>query len=123
MDGLNVLQKLGRGHLIDEIHAAILDVAEEVAATGKKGSVTVTLSIARAVPNGDPTLIVVHEEVKRTPPKGDPKGAMFWALDAELHDRDPRSPELPSFRVVDEGQGAELRIPDEPDQEAREVSQ
>lgn len=118
MDGINVLQKLGQGHLIDEMHAAILDVAEEVAATGKDGTVTVTLKISHPK-RADKTVVVIDEEVKRTMPKSDPKGAMFYALDAELHERDPRQGDLPAFRVVAEPDARELRNPDEPDQTAR----
>jgi len=66
-------------------------------------------------------LVVIAEEVKRTPPKGDPKGAMFYTLDGEMHERDPRQPELPVFRVVDNGDGSELRDPGEAAGQAREA--
>ena len=118
MDALNVLQRLGRGHLIDELHAAILAVAEEVVATGQPGAVTVTLRISHDA-KYDPALVIIAEEVKRTPPKGAAKGAMFYALEGLLHDRDPRQPGLPEFRVVLDGHG--LRAPEDPGLVIREA--
>lgn len=120
MDGLNVLQRLGSGHLIDEIHAALLDVAEEVVATGKSGAVTVTLKVTHPK-NTDPLLVVIEEDVKRTMPKTDPHGAMFFAHEAELHIEDPRQPQLPTFRVVADENGAVLRNPEDTGQAIREA--
>lgn len=120
MDALHILERLGGGHLIEEIHAALLDVSEEVVATGKPGTVTVTLKVSH--PKGaDALLVVMDEEVKRTMPKTDAKGAMFYALDAELHASDPRQDPLPAFRVVDEGKGAELRETPDAGLEMREA--
>src|ERR1044072_7132282 len=107
MDGLHVVERLGGGHLIDEIHAALLDVAEEVVATGKQGTVTVTIKVSH--PKGaDPLLVVMDEEVKRAMPKPDPKGAMFYAADAQLHERDPRQADLPEFRIVADDAGRDF---------------
>lgn len=122
MDGLHVVERLGGGHLIDEIHAALLDVAEEVVATGKAGTVTVTIKVSH--PKGaDPLLVVMDEEVRRAMPKTDPKGAMFYAADAELHERDPRQPDLPEFRVIADEKARELRNPLEADEQVREASE
>lgn len=122
MDGLHVVERLGGGHLIDEIHAALLDVAEEVVATGKSGSVTVTIKVSHPK-NADPLLVVMDEEVRRAMPKTDPKGAMFYAQDAELYERDPRQPDLPEFRVVADGDSRELRSPQDAEQQVREAAE
>ena len=67
---------------------------------------TVTLKVSH--PKGaDALVVVVDEEVKRAMPKNDPMGAMFFAHEAQLFERDPRQDPLPSFRVVDDGKGAE----------------
>lgn len=121
LDALHALQRLGQGHLIDEVYAALQATCDDVAATGRKGTVTVTLAVQRAVANGDPRLIVVHEEVKRTPPKGEAKGALFYAQDSQLFVNDPKAPSLPTFRVVDTPEGTQLRDPGAPDQNYREV--
>jgi hypothetical protein len=119
MDGLHVIERLGGGHLIDEIHAALLDVSEEVVATGKPGSVTITIKVSHPK-NADALLVVMDEEVKRSMPKNDPRGAMFYAHETELHERDPRQATLPEFRVVDEGGNKEFRTPDAPEEKAQE---
>jgi hypothetical protein len=104
MEAISVFLRLGRGNLVNEIHDALLSVAGEVVETGKAGSVTVTLKVSH--PSGsDRSLVVVDEEVKRTLPKTDPKGAMFFSLDKELYERDPRQAELQTFRVVNEDTG------------------
>ncbi len=122
MDALGTLQRLGRGELIEQVYRALLDVAGEVAASGKPGSVTVTLKVSH--PQGsDPSLVVIDEDVKRTLPKTDPKGAMFFSLDGEMHERDPRQAELPAFRIVNEATGEILRSVDEQGQAMREVGE
>lgn len=117
MDGLHVLERLGGGHLIDEIHAALLDVSEEVVATGKPGTVTVTIKVSHPK-NADALLVVMDEEVKRSMPKTDPRGAMFYAHETELHERDPRQPALPEFRMVSDETAREFRELDDDAEEA-----
>lgn len=120
MDALAVLSRLGRGHFIDEVHAAMLDVAEEVVATGKSGKVTIVLDLVHP-DDADPVVVVVREQIKRAMPNTKPKGAMFYAHEGLLHERDPRQPALPEFRVVDEGKGTEFRTPEDAGQEIRKV--
>lgn len=119
MDALTLIQKLGSGTLVDRVYGALLGVSNEVIATGRKGTVTITLDVIH--PQGaDPLVVVVEETIKRTLPKSDAQGAMFYTVGDELHSRDPRQPELPAFRVVAEGQ-AELRSVDETDGALKEV--
>jgi hypothetical protein len=98
MDALAVLQRLGSGRLLEDLHTALVTTAEEVVATGKPGKVTLTLTVSNRS-QGDP-LVMVDETVSRASPKRDPKGAVFYAVDGGLHREDPR--QLPLvFRTVD----------------------
>jgi hypothetical protein len=107
MDALATLQALARGRLFDDLCEAMMVVAEDVINTGRKGKVTLNLTIAQASP-GEPSVIVV-EEIKRTPPKKDPLGAILFIGDREFHRRDPRQPEM-DFRVL-EATPDEVRTP------------
>lgn len=98
MDAFAVIQRLGSGRLLEELHAALVATAQEVVATGKPGKVTLTLAVSNRS-QGDP-LVMVDETISRASPKRDPKGAVFYALDGGLHREDPR--QIPMvFRTVD----------------------
>ncbi len=98
MDALAVLQRLGTGRLLEELHEALVTTAEEVVATGKPGTVTLTLKVSNNS-QGD-AMVMVRETVSRSAPKRDPRGAMFYALDGALHREDPRQAVM-EFRTVD----------------------
>ena len=116
MDALKVLERLGGGHFMDDLHAAILDVADDVVATGNTGVVTVTLKIAQAT-KGEPT-ITVSEEITRKPPKDEAKGAFFFAVDGALHREDPRQAKFELHTV--EGASV-MRTPASETPQVREV--
>jgi len=117
MDALGTLQSLARGQLFDELCAALVDVAEDVITTGRKGTVTLTLRLEQATP-GEPSVIVA-EEIKRTPPKKDPRGAILFVGDGEFHRRDPRQQQL-EFRVLEEEPN--VRKPPDERQAVREAN-
>jgi hypothetical protein len=77
-------------------------VADEVTLTRKKGTVTVKFVVSPAP--GDEAGVTVNEEIKRTPPVKNPRGAYFFSVDGELHERDPRQPQM-EFRTVDRTTG------------------
>lgn len=106
MDALGALMRLGGGHTLDELYAAILRVSEEVTATGNPGKVTLTLNIERPK-SGDPAIVIVKDAIATAPPKSVSNGALFFAVNGELHNRDPRQTELP-LRVID-GDTGEIR--------------
>ena len=109
MDPLAVLQRLGSGHLLDDLHEALTETAQDVVATGRPGRVTLTLTISTK--RKDDPLVTVDESISRASPraKSDPLGAIFWALDGALHREDPRQLPL-DFRVVESHQ--ETRAPE-----------
>lgn len=110
MDALGTLQALARGQLFDNLCEAMMVVAEDVINTGRKGKVTLNLTIAQATP-GEPSVVVV-EEIKRTPPQKDPLGAILFLGDHEFHRRDPRQHEL-EFRVLDEAPRKVVEVDDQ----------
>ena len=117
MDALAVVQRLGSGRLLDELREALAATAEEVVATGKPGTVTVTLKVSNKG-QGDP-LVMVDEVVSRASPKRDPRGAYFFALDGELHREDPRQ-QVMEFRSIDTTTG-EVREPRRRESEERSL--
>lgn len=107
MDALGAIQKLGSGSLVQELYLALIDVADDVIRTGNNGAVTVTLTVEQAQA-GQPT-VIVKEAISRRPPKEPSRGAMFFSVDGQLHDRDPRQTVM-EFRALDSSEG-ELRQP------------
>lgn len=90
MDALNVIQRLGGGHLIDELADAIVKVSEEAVATGKPGQVTLKLKISHPQKGYEPLVVVVEDQITLTWPKQDGLGAMFFVHEGDLHRDDPR---------------------------------
>ncbi len=115
MDPLSVLQRLGSGRLIEDLAAALTVTAEEVVATGKPGTVTLTLKVS-TISQGNP-LVMVDEQLSRSAPKKDPKGAAFYAVDGTLHREDPRQMVM-EFRTINRETG-EIREPDDYEREER----
>jgi hypothetical protein len=107
MDSLSILQRLGTSRFIEELGTTLAEVSEQVVLTRKKGKVSVTFSIAPAP--GNEIGVTVAEEIKRTPPVKDSRGAYFFALDGELHEGDPRQPAL-EFRTVDRTTGEVITV-------------
>jgi len=109
MDPLSVIQRLGSGHTLEDLYDALTTTAQEVVATGKPGTVTLTLKVSNKG-QGNP-LVIVEETVARTSPRKDPRGAIFYALDGALHREDPRQVRM-DFRILDPETG-EIRSVDE----------
>lgn len=97
MDALAILQKLGTHRFMDDLAATLAEVSDEVALSRKKGAVTVKFTLTPAT--GSDVGVVFAEEIKRTPPVKDPRGAIFFVVDGELFDHDPRQPHM-DFREV-----------------------
>ena len=107
MDGLAVLQRLGRGTVIPELVEALTRTAQEVVDTGKAGTVTLTLKVStKSI--GDP-FVIIEETIARSAPKKDPRAAFFFAVDGAFYADDPRQASL-DFREVDRQPG-EIREP------------
>ena len=107
MDALGVIQRLGSGKLIDDLHFALVDVSEQVANAkkGSKGTVTLTFEITK---DTEDAMVSIIETISRRPPKSEPRGAFFYALDGGLHREDPRQPSM-DFRILESDSPIEVR--------------
>lgn len=108
LDYLDPLQRLGERRFLRELYLALVDVTHDVVSHGRAGSVSVTLVVTQPV-KGVPQVIVA-ESITRRPPKDDPRGAAYWAVDGGLHREDPRQTRL-ELRTLPSGQ-TELRAAD-----------
>ena len=106
MDPLATLQRLGQGRLMEELAEALALTAAEVVATGKPGTVTLTLKVSNHGV-GD-VMVAVEEKLDRKAPTKDARGAFFFAWDGELHKNDPRQPQM-DFRTVTDRETGEIR--------------
>ena len=119
MDPIEELQRLGGGHLLDDIYKSLVLVAEEVIETRKGGSITLTLKVAPA-PGGEDR-VVVSEDLKRKPPAKEPRGAIYFVIgDGLLHKSDPRQIVF-EVRQAEAGQ-TELRVVDTPAPRVKEAN-
>lgn len=105
MDPLAILNRIGRGRLLEELTEALAQVADEVVATGKAGSVTLSLKVSTRE-QGD-EMVTITESIGRKLPARAARGGYLYAVDGGLYATDPRQLELP-MRVVDQP-AAELR--------------
>ena len=117
MDGLSILQRLGGGRVIEDLGEALIVTAEEVVRTGKAGTVTLALKVSTK--SAGDVMVMIEEQIARSAPKKDPKGAYFFAVGGDLHRSDPRQTTL-DFRTVDRATG-EIRDSDA-GHDLREVS-
>ena len=89
-ESLFIIGRLGQGNFLNDLHRAIERVSNDVIATGRAGSVAVTLKIE---PVKDSIMVVVSEAIQVKPPKRDAKGALFF-VHTGLHEEDTRQSKL-----------------------------
>lgn len=93
-------QSGGKTH--DELSDALHDLVARVRDTGKKGSVSLTVSVAPL--SGDTDVLVVSDEIKLRLPEHDRKPSLFYPdKDGNLSRRDPNQLSFDSLREVPEG--------------------
>jgi hypothetical protein len=96
----DVLQSLNKGRVHSELSDALQQLVAAVKETGKKGSISLTLTVA-PVPKSD-GLFDVADNVVLKAPKPARKSSFFYADDeANLVRNNPNQDELPGVRVVD----------------------
>lgn len=87
------LRDIRAGLMVEELTEKMAEVVNAVLATGKKGSVTLKLSIDPAS-KGD-AVITVTDEIKATIPQEKKMGTLMFALPSgTLQRQDPRQTEL-----------------------------
>ena len=70
-----------------ELTDGLRDLVSRVTDTGKKGSITLVVSVAPM--KGDSTMLVVSDEIKLKLPEHDRKASIFWEKDGQLLRNDP----------------------------------
>lgn len=93
------LQEQSQGRTHAEMSEALYDLAARVRDTGKKGSVTLTITIEPA--KGDEDVLVVGDEIKLKLPEFPRKPSIFYtADDGNLSRTNPTQMTLPGLREV-----------------------
>lgn len=101
------LQSHARGALHDALSEGLSELIEAVTVTGRKGTLTLKLSVTAESDN----VVSVVDDVKVAPPVTPRKAGIYFVTDDyQLSRRDPRQPELPLAPVA---------VPSEPTQETQ----
>lgn len=99
MDALQIIMRLGQGHLLEELADALQRTAEDAVETGQPGAVTLKLTVQPIGGVGDP-MVGVIEQLSRTAPKRKARGSILYSHEGALHESDPRQAAM-DFRVVE----------------------
>lgn len=100
------VQEQRGGVMHEELSQAFADLVQACTDTGKKGSLTIKVTLA---PQADEITMQVFDEVKVATPKHDAKPALFFADEhGNLHRTNPRQEQIQALREVPGGK-AELR--------------
>lgn len=93
------LQEQSGGKTHDELSEALHDLVARVRDTGKKGTVSLTVSVSTM--KGDLDVLVVTDEIKLRLPEHDRKPSLFYRDDhGNLSRKDPNQLEFEGLREV-----------------------
>lgn len=119
LTAMEVLGGLSGGKLIEDLHLALILVAEEVITTRNPGAVTLTLKIAPAA--GSDVALVISDKITRKPPENAARESLFFSVgDGQLRKGDPRQQRF-ELRALENGE-SEFRVTDQPETVIREVN-
>jgi hypothetical protein len=97
-----ILQEVGAGRLHDRVSEQLADVTAAVAATGKKGTVTLVVTVeplkgGKSKAGITDTLVVTGKSAAKVPEGDDsaPTSVFFHDASGNLVRNDPNQPELP----------------------------
>lgn len=92
-----VLQEIAAGRLHDRLSEQLADLTSAVHATGKKGTVTLTITVAPVKAGVTDTLVVSGKTVCKAPEGEDaqPSSVFFPDAAGNLTRNDPNQPTLP----------------------------
>lgn len=100
MNVTDTLAALRKGNFIDELSTELGALVDAVRTTGRKGTLTVVLTIAPAS-KGDDTTLTVADEIKVRPPQPSRGETIMYATaDGALTRRDPRQLDIAGLREV-----------------------
>lgn len=92
------IAETNRGRTHDTLTAELHDLVAAVQQHGRKGTLTLTLTVA-PLAKGDDSQFTVTEEVKTSKPKADPRPSIYFVDRAgNLNTDDPNALPLPVFR-------------------------
>lgn len=92
------LQELNRGRVHDELSRELQRLVEAVVDTGRKGTLTLQLTIN---PTGDTGAMSINDQISVKAPRHDRAASLFFVTDdANLVRHDPRQMELPLREVA-----------------------
>lgn len=96
----DLLHELRAGDAMTDASETLAKLIHDIQSVGKRGSLTLTLTI-EPVTKGNTTTLVVVDEIKVKPPKIDEGSTIVFANEkGQLSRRDPRQPELPMERAL-----------------------
>lgn len=99
----DILRDIRKGMVAEAAGEELAAVVRAVAATGKPGSLTLTLKVKPQ--KGDSEQVVIESKIKASAPAADMPEAIFFAdSDGDLHREDTRQREI--FRDTDLGDKA-----------------
>jgi hypothetical protein len=99
---------LRNGRTQDELTVELSKLVEAVETTGKKGTLTLTISVAPAAKNS--TLLKIDDEITLKAPKGDRAPTlMFVGEDHTLSLNDPSADTGRTLKGIDSGERAPLK--------------
>ena len=97
---LETLKEIRRGEMVTDLSVELHDLVAAVRATGKRGKVTLSITIKPASA-GDVNLLMLEDDIKVTLPKSSKAATALYATDDNvLQRKDPRQPELTGLRSV-----------------------
>lgn len=90
------LMEARKGGLHTELSEQLADLVTQVVATGKKGTIKLTLTVAPS--KDDEAIVVVTDGLSVATPKHTQRPTLFYPDEAgNLHRRDPRQAEIPGM--------------------------
>ncbi len=103
-----ILHEIGAGRLSARASAQLAEVTAAVAATGKKGQVTIVLKVEPLKKADQNTLVVTGSSTAKVPEADDasPTSVFFADDSGNLRRDDPRQPQLPLAIVPTPGKAA-----------------
>lgn len=95
---LDTFREIRRGDLVTDLSLELHDLVAAVRGTGKRGTLTLSLTI-RPASAGDVNLLMLEDDIKVTLPKASKAATVLYATDDNvLQRKDPRQPELTGLR-------------------------
>lgn len=97
---LDLLAEQSKGKTKEELTEALHDLVTAVTATGKKGTLTLKLTV-EPLKDSDGSMVKVADQVVVSLPRRDRKPSLFYAADGNLQRDDPNQQKFEGLTVLD----------------------